>query len=52
MQATYTVDEQKEFDAWFKEQQTSTQKVLARQREKLAEQAASKPAGAAPAVHH
>jgi cytochrome c oxidase subunit II len=48
MQATYTVDEQKEFDAWFTEQQTSTQKVLARQREKLPEQATHKPAGAAP----
>lgn len=48
MVAKYSVDEQKDFDTWFTEQQTTTQKILTRQREKLAKLAANKPAGAAP----
>ena len=52
MVAKYSVEDQKDFDAWFKEQQDTTQKVLARQREKLAQQAANTPAAAPkPAAH-
>jgi len=48
MRADYTVEEQKDFDAWFKDQQDATQKVFAAQRETLKKQAAE---AAAPAHH-
>ena len=52
MVASYSVDEQKDFDAWFKDQQELTQKILAKQREKLAAQAKQQPAvHGAPAAH-
>jgi cytochrome c oxidase subunit 2 len=52
MVATYSVDEQKDFDVWFKDQQDLTQKILAKQREKLAAQAKLQPAvHGAPAAH-
>jgi cytochrome c oxidase subunit 2 len=51
MVASYSVDEQKDFDGWFKEQQELTQKILAKQREKLAAQAKQAGSHPAPAAH-
>ena len=53
MVANYSVEEQKDFDAWYKEQLDATQPVFKAQREKLAKQAAE--AAAKPAekpAHH
>lgn len=49
MVAKYSVEEQKDFDGWFKDQQTLTQKIFAKQREKLTAQA--KAAGEAKPAH-
>lgn len=48
MVAKYNVDEPKDYEAWYKEQMETTQKILAKQREKLATNAA---ATTAPAKH-
>jgi cytochrome c oxidase subunit II len=51
MVASYSVDEQKDFDVWFKDQQDLTQKILGKQREKLAAQAKQAGSHPAPAAH-
>jgi len=48
MRADYTVEETKDFNAWFKDQQEATQKVFAAQREALKKASAE---SAAPAHH-
>ncbi len=50
MRATYTSDDKKDFDAWFKDQLDGTQKVFAAQREILKKKSAEAPA--AHSEHH
>jgi cytochrome c oxidase subunit II len=51
MVAKYTVEEPKDFETWYNDQKTVTQKVLENQRKKLAAQAAATPATAQASAH-
>jgi heme/copper-type cytochrome/quinol oxidase subunit 2 len=43
MRADYTVEDKKDFDGWFKDQQDATQKVFSAQREILKKKASETP---------